>query len=84
MQQAEQTYEDLTAIAAMELFQRLRDHPHLSNERLSRDTRRKAAATELRLAAERNEVKESDVLLVLATGMNPLMPESEVRERLGL
>lgn len=84
MQQPAQTYEDLTSIAAMELFQTLRDHPHLSNERLSRETRRKAAATELRLAAERNAVKESDVLLVLAKGMNPLMTEADVRKRLGL
>lgn len=84
MKQAAQTYEDLTSIAAMELFQTLRDPPHLSNERLSRETKRKAAATELRLAAERNAVKEYDVLLVLAKGMNPLMTEVDVRERLGL
>lgn len=83
MKQVAQTYEDLTSIAAMELFQTLRYHPHLSNERLSRETKRKAAATELRLAAERNAVKDSDVLLVLAKGMNPPMTEAEVRQRLG-
>jgi hypothetical protein len=84
MPHAEQTYEDLTSIAAMELFQTLRYHPYISNERLSLESKRKAAATELKLVAERNAVRESDVLLVLATCMNPLMPEVEVRKRLGL
>ncbi|MDW9481908.1 hypothetical protein GOB57_24985 [Sinorhizobium meliloti] len=75
-----QTYDVLTAIAAMELFRTLRDHPIISNERASRSTKRRVAAEELRLVAER----ESDVLLAMAAGMSPLTPEREIKERLGL
>jgi hypothetical protein len=84
MSDAFQTYHDLAHIGAMELFRMLRDDPVISNQRVSPTTRRARAAESLALAAKRNKVAEGDVLLAFGKSMYPLMPEAELRGRLGL
>lgn len=66
-----QTYEDLTAIAAMELFQKLRSDPIATNERVSASKRRAVGAAALDEVAHRNGVDGADVIAFLAAGMNP-------------
>jgi hypothetical protein len=81
-----EAYEERVAVAAMELFQRLRASEALADDGNKRATAgQRAIADEMaEMTAKENGVKKDDVLVFMAVSMNRGTPEAEIRRRLGV